>query len=97
MTEVERLQEEFFDARRQVESYRELFEGDALTFLRTVYNDAGAKPNDRLRAAELALPYEKPKLHVMLSGQDLRGLGDKLKEFRQQARQLQIVPNDDAA
>jgi hypothetical protein len=82
--ENERLKEQILAGYRRMEEFQVLFEGDALTYLRSVYNNHTLDQRERLRAAELALPYEKPKLSADLSpgGRHIEGLGERLEIAR---------------
>ena len=65
---------------------------DALTFLRSIYNDPSEAKSVRMRAAIEALPFETPKLAVTasLNGGDF---ADKLdKAFSRSARVINLEP-----
>lgn len=65
---------------------------DALTFLRSIYNDPSEAKSVRMRAAIEALPFETPKLAVTasLNGGDF---ADKLdKAFSRSARVINHEP-----
>ena len=57
-------------------------ERDALELLQAVYRNAEVPLSVRMRAASIALPYEKPKLVVtaMVSGEDFATMLDKAIE-----------------
>jgi hypothetical protein len=86
------LQERLYAAARRMEEFRVLFEGDALTYLRSVYNNQCLEQSERLKAAELALPYEKPKLSANLSptSRHIDGLGERLETARK-ASGLRVI------
>lgn len=94
------LQRELISAYHKIAALKELFEGDAIAYLRTVYNNPNYELRERLRAAEAALPYERPKLSASMLVEGSKGasghqLAERLKEAR--GTRLTLVPPDDAA
>jgi hypothetical protein len=57
---------------------------DALAFLREVYQNPAIPLMTRMRAAEAALPFERPKLAAVLSA-SVSDFGDKLERARLRA------------
>ena len=72
-------------------------EHDALELLQAVYRNAEVPLSVRMRAASIALPYEKPKLAVtaMVSGEDFATMLDKAIERSGTAtKQIEHQPDD---
>lgn len=66
--------------RRQAEAEAQLMNGvDALGFLRTVYRDPLQPTGVRLRAAQIAIEYERPRLAMtaLIDGADFRSRLDR--------------------
>jgi hypothetical protein len=97
--ELDQVRLERDQALYRIESIRELFEsGDALQFLRVTYNNQSLDFKTRMRAAELALPYEKPVLKATILVEGSKGFkGYQLAEKLHDARLRLVQPPDDAA
>jgi aminopeptidase N len=64
---------------------------DALAYLRMVYSDPMIERRERMRAAEAALPYEKPKLAAtVVAGISGEGFAEMLE-----AKRLQFLKKPD--
>jgi len=70
-------------------------EGDALAFLRATYRDPMQPTSIRLRAAQIAIEYERPRLAVtaVINGDDWAQRLDRAIERSNAARVIEHAPS----
>jgi hypothetical protein len=68
---------------------------DALTCLQRAYNNPQASETNRIKAAGLAVPFERPKLSVTATASV--GLFDLLEERRRRSKVIEYQPSGDPA
>jgi hypothetical protein len=72
-------------------------EGDALAFLRGIYRDPMQPTSTRLRAASIAIEYERPRLAVtaLVNGDDFALRLEKAIERSRAVRVIEHTPPDE--
>jgi hypothetical protein len=70
---------------------------DALAYLQSIYNNSDLSEHVRVRAASIALPFEKPKLSAMALVHNEGDFAERLDKAIERAERVRINGNGDGS